>query len=82
MSPETDNMKKSAKLFRFEPVNMKWAEEILECTKHFNDECWYSFFERIMGYNIEVAPSFAQNFSSSSINFQTLTFEWIESLIT
>ena len=52
MSPETDNMKKSAKLFRFEPVNMKWAEEILEYTNHFNDGCWYSFFERIMVYNI------------------------------
>ena len=75
-------MKKRGKVCRFEPVNLKCEEEMPRCTKRFKDAGWYSFFERIMGYNIEVTHSFAHNFSDPSINFQTLTFKLIEILIT
>ena len=46
--------KHSGKLCRFEPSNMKWEEELPECVNIFMDTGWYSFFERIRGYNVEV----------------------------
>ena len=75
------NMKKnSGKLCRFEPVNLKWVEEFSQCAKMLIDAGWYSF-ERVGGYNVEVTKSFAKNYTGSSINFQTLSFELNEGLI-
>ena len=45
------------------------------------DMGWFSFFERVKGYNVEVTKYFAKNYTNSSVNFQTMKFELNEGSI-
>ena len=42
---------------------------------------WYSFFERIRGYNIEVSLGFTRNFIGTQVNFASMSFEVSEASI-
>ena len=44
---------------------MKWEEELPECSNFLMDLGWYSFFERIRGYNVEVSLEFARKFTGT-----------------
>ena len=45
------------------------------------DAGWYSFFERIRGFNVEVSLEFARNFAGTQVNFVSMSFEFSEALI-
>ena len=72
MSSGKLKMKKGGKLCRLEPVNTKRAEDFLDCAELFRRPSWFSFFEKIIGYNMEVTRSFVQNCSNSVFEFQTI----------
>ena len=67
--------KSSGKICKIELVNVKWAEEFPQCEKMMKDAGWFSLFERINGHNLEVTNAFINNYSYSSVNFQTLNFK-------
>ena len=46
-------MKKGGNLCRFEPVSIGWEKYFLECVELFRKAGWFSFFEKIAGYNTE-----------------------------
>ena len=73
--------KNSGNLCRFEPINMKWAEEFPKVAKLLMDAGWYSFFERVRGYNTEVTMCLAKSYTGSSVNCQNLIFELNEGSI-
>ena len=75
------NMKKSGKTNIFEPTDMSWANDFLECAALFKRVGWFSFFERITGFNLEVSYCFAQGFIKDIVTFDTLKFELTEELI-
>ena len=75
------DMKKSGKINIFEPTDTSWANGILECTTLFTRASWFSFFERITGFNLEVSYHFAQNFINYTIKFDTLKFDLTYDLI-
>ena len=36
---------------------------------------WFSLFEKVSGYNVELTKYFSKNYTNSSVNFQTLNFK-------
>ena len=65
-------MKKSGKTNRFEPTDMSWENEFPNCVALFKREGWFTFFERITGFNPEVAYRFAHGFSNDTVTFDIL----------
>ena len=53
MSGYKAKMKKSGKTNRFEPTVTSWANDFLECVALFKRVGWFSFFEKITGFNPE-----------------------------
>ena len=74
-------MKKSGKTNIFEPIDTSWENYFPECVALFKRAGWFSFFERITGFNPEVLYHFAQGFNKDTVAFDTLKFELIEKLI-
>ena len=60
---------------------MKWEEELPECIKIFMNTSWYLFFERIIGFNVEVSLEFTRNFRGTHVNFASMRFEVLEASI-
>ena len=56
-------------------MNLKWTDEFPQCDKMLVDMGWFSFFERVSSYNVELMKYFAKNYTNSPVNFQTLKFE-------
>ena len=50
-------MKKSWKTNRFEPTDTSWANDFPECVALFKRVGWFSFFENIIGFNLEETSS-------------------------
>ena len=75
------NMKKSGKTNRFEPTDTSWENDFPECAALFKKEGWFSFFERITGFNLQVSYCFAKGFIKDTVTFDTLKFELTEELI-
>ena len=66
------DMKKSGKTNRYEPTDMSWENDFLECEALFKRAGWFNFFENIIGFNPEVSYHFSQNFIKDTITFDTL----------
>ena len=77
----SENMKKSGKTNRYEPTDTSCTNDFLECVALFKRECWFNFFEKITGFNLEVSYHFTQNFIKDTVTFDTLKFELKEELI-
>ena len=56
-------------------MNLKWTDEFPQCAKMLVDMGWFSFFERVRGYNVEVTKYFSTNYTNSYINIQTMNFK-------
>ena len=74
-------MKKSGKTNRCEPTDTSWESEFPNCAALFKRAGWFTFFERITGFNTEASYRFAQGFNNDTVTFDTLKFELIEELI-
>ena len=74
-------MKKSGKTNIFEPIDTSWENDFPECVALFKRAGWFSFFERIIGFNPKVSYRFAQGFIKDTVTFDTLKFELTEELI-
>ena len=74
-------MGKSVKINRFEPIDTSWATKFLECAVLFKAAGWFSFFEKITGFNLEFSHHFSQNLINGPVTFNTLKFDLIEDLI-
>ena len=74
-------MRKSGNINRFEPTDTSWATNFPECAALFRMAGWFSFFEKIIGFNPEVSYRFAQNFINDTITFDTLQFDLTEDSI-
>ena len=74
-------MKKSGKTNRFEPTDTSWENEFPDCATLFKRVGWFTFFERITGFNPEPSYRFAQGFNNDTVTFDTLKFELTEELI-
>ena len=74
-------MKKSGKINKFEPTDTSWENDFHECAALFKREGWFSFFERIRGFNLELSYHFSQGFIKDTVTFDTLKFEVEEELI-
>ena len=72
------DMKKSGKINIFKPSDTSWANDFLECATLFKRVGWFSFFERITGFNRKFSYRFAQNFIKETVTFDTLKFELTE----
>ena len=75
------NMKKSGKTNIFEPIDTSWENDFPECATLFKKVGWFSFFERMTGFNPEVSYNFSQGFIKDTVTFDTLKFELTEELI-
>ena len=75
------DMKKSGKTNMYEPTDMSWENDFLECAALFERVGWFNFVENIIGFNLEVSYHFSQNFIKDTITFDTLKLELIEVLI-
>ena len=53
------DMGKSGKINRFEPTDTSWAIKFLGCETLFRTTGWFSFFEKITGFNPEVSHHFS-----------------------
>ena len=42
---------------RFEPMDTSWANDFPECVALFKRVVWFSFFENIIGFNLEETSS-------------------------
>ena len=65
----------SGKLHRFEPINTQCDEEHPQCINMPMDAVWFSFFDKIRGYNVEVTQQFSYKFIRSYVDFKILSFE-------
>ena len=65
----------SSKLHRFEPINTQCDEENPQCINMLMDAGWFSFFDKIRGYNVEVTQQFSCKFIGSYVDFKSLSFE-------
>ena len=74
-------MGKSGKINRFEPTDIGWATKFPECATLFRAAGRFSFFEKIIGFNLEVSHHFSQNFINDTVTFNTLSFKLTEDLI-
>ena len=74
-------MKKSGKINRFKPTDTSWATKFPECATLFRAVGWFSFFEKITSFNLEVSHNFSHNFINGTITFNSLKFELIEDFI-
>ena len=74
-------MKKSGKTNRFEPTDMSQENEFPDYVALFKREGWFTFFERITGFNPEVSYHFSQGFNNDIVTFYILKFEVTEELI-
>ena len=74
-------MKKSGKINRFDPTDTSWATKFPKCAALFRGAGWFSFFEKIIGFNLEVSHHFSQNLINGTVTFNTLKFELMEDLI-
>ena len=45
----------SGKPYRYEPIDTKWAKEHPQCAQLLMNAGWFTFFEKIIGYNVEVS---------------------------
>ena len=52
-------MKKSGKINGFVPTYTSWAMKFPECAELFRVAGWFSFFEKIVGFNPEVSHHFS-----------------------
>ena len=75
------NMKKIGNTNRFEPTDTSWEKDFPECAALFKRAWWFSLFERIIDFNLEVSYRFAQGFIKDTVTFDTLKFELTEELI-
>ena len=75
------DMKKSGNIINFDPTDTSWATNFLECATLFRIVGWFSFFEKITGFNPKVSYRFSQNFINDTVKFDTLKFVLIEDLI-
>ena len=75
-------MRRSGKTNKFEPTNRSWATNFPKCAALFRMAGWFSFFEKITGFNPEVSYHFAQKFINDIVTFDTLKFDLTEDLIT
>ena len=67
--------KMSSKSHRFEPVDTQWAKEHPQCARMLMNVGWFTFFKKITGYNVEVSQEFAKKFTSTVIDFASISFE-------
>ena len=74
-------MGKSGRINRHEPTDTSWAIKFPECATLFRTTGWFSFFEKITGFNPEVSHHFSQNFINDTVTFNTLMFELTKYLI-
>ena len=74
-------MKKSGKTNRYEPTGTSWENNFPDCAALFKRAGWFTFFERIIGFNPEVSYHFSQGFSKDKVTFDTLNFELTKELI-
>ena len=74
-------MRKSGNINRFEPIDTSWSTNFLECVALFKIAGWFSFFEKIIGFNPEVSYRFSHNFINDTITFDTLKFDLTKDLI-
>ena len=59
----------------FEPIDTQWAKEHPQCAQLLMNIGWFTFFERITRYNVEVSQEFAKKFTSTVIDFASISFE-------
>ena len=76
------DMNKRGKINRYEPTNTSWVNDFPECATLFKRVGWFSFFEKITGFNPKVSYHFAQKFIKDTVTFDTLKFKLIKELIT
>ena len=63
------------KLHVFEPVDIQWAEEHPKCAHMLKYAGWFTFFENIIGYNIEFSREIAKSFTGTRVDFSSISFE-------
>ena len=67
------DMKKSGNTNRYEPTDMSWENDFLECEALFKRASWFNLFENIIGFNPKVSYHFSQNFRKDTITFNLLS---------
>ena len=60
---------------------MSWENDFPECATLFKRASQFNFFEKIIGFNLEVSYYFAQNFIKDIVTFDTLKFELTGELV-
>ena len=63
-------------------MDMSQENEFPDYVELFKRVGWFTFFERIKGFNPEVSYHFTQGFNNDTVTFNTLKFELTEELIT
>ena len=66
----------SGKLHRFEPINTQCDEEHPQCINMLMDAGWFSFFENIRGYNVEVTQNSLVSLQDLMLNSKAEELEY------